>query len=185
MGFHPESQFKKIVPEQFPLKIMGYLGAFFPDGFDFDLLDQFVSNLTDWGFVLVGRTNPKGMEKIEKLQRYRNFFHRSWVPRQQLFSVWQSLSVNLMLYRSCRGNAGAFPVKYLESLQFRVPSVATRISKTEGLDKWIPLSSDPQELIKLATEEAQTERDLSQVFEEFFFEMHPKIHLAKIAEALS
>lgn len=179
------SQSEKILPEKFPAQVMGYLGAFFPEGFDFDLFEQFVCALPDWGFVLIGRTNSQGMERIEKLKKYPNFFHRSWIPKEQLASVWQKLNLNLMLYRPCQGNSGAFPVKFLEALRFGVPSVATRINKTLGLGNWVPLSSDAKELISLAESEARADRSLSEPFEKFFYEMSPKIHLAKIAEKLS
>lgn len=178
-------QSEKILPENFPNQIMGYLGAFFPEGFDFDLFEQFVCALPHWGFVLIGRTNAQGMKRIERLKQYSNFFHRSWIPKEQLTSVWQKLKLNLMLYRPCKGNSGAFPVKFLEALQFGVPSVATRINKTLGLGNWVPLSSDSKELINLAESEVRADKDLTKLFEQFFYEMHPKIHLAKIAEKLS
>jgi hypothetical protein len=70
-------------------------------------------------------------------------------------------------------------------MYFGVPSVATRVPKTSSLEGIIPLSSDPEELINLARAEAILKKDQSKVFESLFYEMHPKVHLARVAEALS
>lgn len=175
---------QNFLPEGFPKKIMGYLGAFFPEGFDFDILHYLVSSLPDWGFLMVGRTDEVGQRRLEGFQKYSNFYHRPWIPREKLASAWQMLDVNLMLYRPCRGNSGAFPVKVLEALYFGIPSVATRVPKTSSLEGIIPLSSFPDEIKKLAQTEANQKRDRSRVFESLFYEMHPKIHLAKVAELL-
>jgi len=182
--FQKESP-RKLVPENFPKKIMGYLGAFFPEGFDFDILEKSIRALPDWGFLMVGRTNAEGAQKIEKLKEFSNFCHREWIPREKLSSVWQLLDVNLMFYRDSRANSGAYPVKVLESMYFGVPSVATRVPKTSSLEGIIPLSSDPEELINLARAEAILKKDQSKVFESLFYEMHPKVYLARVAEALS
>lgn len=174
-----------LVPENFPKKIMGYLGAFFPEGFDFDILEKFVQRLPDWGFLMVGRTDSEGLERIERLKKYPNFHHHDWIPREKISSCWQLLDVNLMLYRDCRANSGAYPVKVLESMYFGVPSVATRVPKTTSLEGIIPLSSNPEELIYLAKAEAILRKDQSRVFESLYYEMHPKVHLARVAEGLS
>ena len=182
--FQAESP-RKLVPENFPQKIMGYLGAFFPEGFDFDLLEKCVRALPDWGFLIVGRTNDEGALRIKRLKEFSNFYHRDWIPREKLSSVWQLLDVNLMFYRDSRANSGAYPVKVLESMYFGVPSVATRVPKTSSLEGIIPLSSDPEELLYLAKAEAILKKDQSKVFESLYYEMHPKVHLARVAEALS
>lgn len=176
---------RKLVPENFPKKIMGYLGAFFPEGFDFDLLEKCIRKLPDWGFLIVGRTDKEGEERIKKLQSFPNFHYRSWIPRERLSSFWQLLDVNLMFYRDVRANSGAFPVKVLEAMYFGVPSVATKVPKTSSLEGIIPLSSDPEELIYLAKAEAFFKKDQSKVFESLYYEMHPKVHLARVAEILS
>jgi len=181
--FHSSSE-KIFLPDGFPKKVMGYLGAFFPEGFDFDILHYLVSSLPDWGFLMVGRTDEQGQKRLEGFQKYSNFYHRPWIPRVKLASAWRSLDVNLMLYRPCRGNSGAFPVKVLEALYFGVPSVATRVPKTSSLEGIIPLSSFPDEIKKMAQAEAEQKRDRSRVFESLFYEMHPKVHLAKVAELL-
>ncbi|MFM8269625.1 MAG: glycosyltransferase [Pseudomonadota bacterium] len=176
---------RKLVPDHFPRKIMGYLGAFFPEGFDFNLLEKCVRELPDWGFLMVGRTNQEGSDKIKHLKTFSNFHHREWIPKERISSFWQLLDVNLMFYRESRANSGAYPIKVLESMYFGVPSVATRCSKTSSLEGIIPLSSNPQELIYLAKAEAMMKKDQSRVFESLFYEMHPKVHLARVAEALS
>lgn len=181
--FQTESP-RKLVPEGFPKKVMGYLGAFFPEGFDFDLLEKCVRALPDWGFLMVGRTDQEGAVRLQHLKNFSNFYHRDWIPREKLSSFWQLLDVNLMFYRDSRSNSGAYPVKVLESMYFGVPSVATRVPKTSSLEGIVPLSSDPEELIYLAKAEAILRKDQSKVFESLFYEMHPKVHLARVAEAL-
>ena len=176
---------RDLVPEGFPKKIMGYLGAFFPEGFDFDLLEKCVRNMPDWGFLIVGRTDREGSDRIEKLKTFSNFCHREWIPREKISSFWQILDVNLMFYRDARANSGAYPIKVLEAMYFGVPSVATRVPKTSSLEGIIPLSSNPEELIYLAKAEAFLKKDQTKVFESLYYEMHPKVHLARVAELLS
>jgi len=176
---------RELLPAGFPTKIMGYLGACFSEGFDFDLLEKLILSCPDWGFLIVGRTDSLGMEKIQKLEKNSNFIYRSWIPRQQLASVWQLLDVNLMLYRPCRSNAGAYPVKFLESLYFGVPSVGTQVPKTSSLEGIIPLSSSVEELRYFSKAEAHLKKDRDRVFQSLFYEMHPKIYLSKVAEDLS
>ncbi len=175
---------RKILPDHFPTKIMGYLGACFSEGFDFDLLEKFIKALPDWGFLIVGRTDDSGRAHLKKFERYPNFVYRSWIPREKLASIWQLLDVNLMLYKACPSNSGAYPVKFLDSLYFGVPSVATRVPKTSSLEGIIPLSSSFEELMYYAKGEAHLRKDQSRVFQSLFYEMHPKVHLAKVAEAL-
>lgn len=182
--FHADSPWN-LVPSNFPKKIMGYLGAFFPEGFDFTLLKKFVTQMPDWGFVFVGRTNPDGLAAIRELQAHSNFFYRDWMPREKLSSLWKLLDVNLMLYRDCRANSGAFPVKILEAMYFGVPSVATQVPKTSSLEGVIPMSNSFQELSHLAKAEAILRKDQSTLFESLYYEMHPKVHLARVAERLT
>jgi len=175
----------RILPANFPTKIMGYLGACFPIGFNFDLLESFIRELPDWGFVICGRSDDEGNAILKKLSRYSNFYYRSWMPREALASMWLKIQCNLMLYRDCPDNRGAYPIKMLESLFFGVPSVATRVPKTSSLEGICPTESNPQKLIEAAIRLAQQRGSQSKSFESLFYEMHPKIHLAKVAEKLN
>lgn len=174
----------RILPTEFPQKIMGYLGACFPKGFDFDLLERFISSLPDWGFVICGRTNEQGKKILERFSRYSNFYFRSWIPREMLASLWLRLSCNLLLYKDCSENRGAFPIKVLESLFFGVPSVATRVPKTSSLEGICPVESNPERLLECALKVAESPHSQEKSFDHLFYEMHPKIHLARVAEAL-
>lgn len=174
----------RILPSEFPPKIMGYLGACFSQGFDFELLERFVSALPDWGFVICGRTDEEGNKKIKKLSRYPNFYFRSWIPREMLASLWLKMQCNLLFYKDCRENRGAFPIKVLEALFFGVPSVATRVPKTSSLEGICPVESHPDRLLEAAVQVASNPHDQSRSFGRLFYEMHPKVHLAKVAEIL-
>jgi len=175
----------RILPPHFPSKMMGYLGACFPQGFDFELFERFVRELPDWGFIICGRTDETGKKNLERLSQYPNFYYRSWMPRENLASMWLKLKCNLMLYKDCRDNRGAYPIKVLESLFFGVPSVATRVPKTSSLEGICPVESHPQKLIEAAQRVAHQPGQQSKSFERLFYEMHPKIHLSKIAERLA
>lgn len=171
------------LPEGFPKKRMGYIGTFFPDSFDMVMLEDFVRAFPDWGFVFLGRTNAEGEKIIEYLKRYSNFHYLGWAPRDKVAGVWKLLDVSLLLYRPSRISDGAFPTKILESLHFGVPCVATAVPKTSSLEGIIPRSSFSERLKKLAVEVSHSPKAQVEAFyEKLAYEMHPKIHLAKIAE---
>jgi len=169
---------------KFSQPVIGYLGACFPEGYDFELLEFLIQKRPQWGFVIAGRTDDLGLKKIEQLKQYSNFIYHPHIEREKLASLWRSLSINLMLYRPCRQNSGAFPVKILEAAFFGVPTVATETPKTSGLKEWVSCSSDPHQLLDLIQNELREKKDQSPLFDSLFYEMHPKVHLAKIAEAL-
>lgn len=174
----------KILPSGFPEKMMGYLGACFINGFDFDLLEYFIKSLPEWGFLICGRTDEIGQKKLKALGDYSNFHYRPWIPREALASIWLKLQCNLMLYKDSIENRGAYPIKILESLFFGVPSVATRVPKTSSLEGICPVESNPKKLVDSALSVASCPGIQARSFERLFYEMHPKVHLARIAEAL-
>lgn len=171
------------LPDGFPKKIMGYIGTFFPDSFDMVLLEDFIRSYPDYGFILLGRTNVEGNRYLEYFKRYPNFHYLGWTTREKVADVWKLLSVSLLLYRPSRISDGAFPTKILESLHFGVPCVATQVPKTSGLEGIIPRSSFASKLKKMAIEVSHSPvAQVEAFYEKFAYEMHPKLHLAKIAE---
>jgi hypothetical protein len=130
------------LPKNFPKQVMGYIGSFGAGDFDFVLFENFIRSLPDHGFVLAGRTDLEGMEEIARLRSYPNFCHVPWVPRDQLRSLWERLSVTLLLYRGHWRQDGAFATKALESAYFGVPCVSTITAKTEDLAQFFPQAGD-------------------------------------------
>lgn len=174
------------LPPGFPQRIMGYIGSFFSAGFDLDLFESFLKTLPDWGFLLMGRTDEAGMKYLNRFRKYPNFFHLAWMPRACVASAWKLLDVTLLLYRPCREQDGAFATKVLESSYFGVPCVATRVPKTEELEGFFPRAETGEKLVPLAIETSQmSETRLREIYSHFAVEMHPKLHLARVAEALS
>ncbi|NBX67968.1 MAG: hypothetical protein EBR01_03265 [Proteobacteria bacterium] len=171
------------LPEGFPNKVMGYIGSFFSRGFDLVMFEDFMRSLPDWGFLLCGRTDELGLTKISRWTKYKNFLYLPWIPRYQVGAVWQTLSLNLMLYRPDPTSHGAFPVKFLEALYHGVPSVSTAVPKTSSLEKIIPQSSFARELKNLAVQQASRPSEaLNNLFDRFEIEMNPKFHLIKVSE---
>jgi len=178
-----DNEFK--LPENFPKKIMGYIGSFFNSGFDLVLFDDFIRSLPDWGFILCGRTDSAGLKKIQSWSQYANFLYLPWIPRSQVGPVWKILDLNLMLYRPEPTSHGAFPVKFLEALHYGVPSVATAVPKTISLDGFIPRLVFPEQLKAQAVKEAlNPNSSLELLYEKFRSEMDPKFHLIRVSEAL-
>jgi glycosyltransferase involved in cell wall biosynthesis len=174
------------LPKGFPNKVMGYIGSFLSSGFDLAMFESFIKNFPDWGFVLMGRTDDEGMKALERWKKYPNFHSLPWVPREEVASAWRLLDVSLLLYRPCRLTDGAFPVKVLESLHFGVPCVATSVPKTSSLEGFFPRTSFPSRLRPLAVQSsAVSPTRLNQLYAHFAYEMDPKLHLARVAEALS
>jgi len=170
-------------PSSFPKKIMGYIGSFFSDGFDLVLFENFIKTMPDWGFVLCGRTDSFGMRKVEYWSQYKNFFYVPWVPRKKVGSLWKKLNLNLMLYRPAPNTDGAFPVKFLEALFYRVPSLTTSVPKTSALEGVIPRLTFPDDLKMEATKLALSkDQPMDELFRKFSFAMDPKMHLIQVAE---
>lgn len=173
------------LPPCFPERVMGYVGSFFSSGFDFVLFEELLKSFPDWGFILAGRTDPAGIERINQWSGYRNFLHLGWVPREKVGSIWRCLDVNLLLYRPERSSHGAFPVKLIEALHYGIPTLATRVPKTSSLEGLLPRLFFKEEFksqgIKAAT--LATE-NLENVKSHFFREMNPKFHLIRAAEFL-
>jgi len=172
-------------PPGFPEKIMGYVGTFFSDGFDLRLFEEFIQAFPDWGFVLMGRTDPKGMEAVRRFQQYRNFHYFPWVPRDQIASVWKKIRLTLLFYRPNRTQDGAFPVKIVEGLRQGVPCIATAVPKTADLEGIFPRSAYKDELLRSVDRALEmTPGDLRGLYERFSQEMDPKTHLIKVAKWL-
>lgn len=174
------------LPPGFPERVAGYLGSFYPASFDFALLEELVRMRPDWGFLLMGRTDGDGLAAIERLRGYRNFCHLPWVPRASVASAWRLLDVTLLPYKEFREQDGAFATKALESLHFGVPVLATKVAKTEDLAPWFPRESSPAALAgRLDEVAAMGDAKLGEAYAHFAYEMHPKLHLARVAEALA
>lgn len=173
------------LPPGFPSKVMGYVGSFFDEGFDFGLFEQFIHQFPDWGFVLMGRTNQKGLEVLSKWKELKNFHYFPWVPRNQVASVWKKLSLTLLFYRPNRTQDGAFPVKIVEALRFGVPGIATAVPKTADLEGFFPRSSELDEL-KTSVEKALEipAKELGAFYQRFSQEMDPRFHLSRVAQWL-
>ncbi len=119
------------------------------------------------------------------LTRYPNFFRFPWVPRSHAQLAWRLLDVSLLLYRPCREQNGAFPVKVLESLQFGVPLVATKVPKTADLEPYFPRSPFSDQLQRFACEQSRRNpQEIQSAFSHFSREMDPRLHLARVAEIL-
>jgi len=142
--------------------------------------------MPDWGFVLAGRTDAKGLAWMKRLSRYPNFIYIPWMPRAEVAGLWKSLDLSLLLYRPYPQNCGAFPVKVLDSFHFGVPCVATRVPKTMDLASLIPLSSVPSDLRGLALEAvAMPESRKQEILRELSAGMDPAHHLDRISTALN
>jgi glycosyltransferase involved in cell wall biosynthesis len=179
--FEDNSEIK--FPDGFPDKVMGYIGSFFPEGFDLVLFEDFIRSLPDWGFVLCGRTDGRGLKKIRTFAKYKNFFYLPWVPRNQVGAVWKQIDLNLMLYRPASASDGAFPVKFLEALYYKVPSLTTRVAKTSSLEGVIPRFLFPEQLKAEAVSLANSSRQpIEKLYQQFSCEMDPKSHLIRVAE---
>lgn len=182
-SFSGDTEFK--LPENFPKKIMGYVGSFFNSGFDLVLFEDFIRSLPDWGFILCGRTDSTGLKKIQTWSQHANFLYLPWIPRSEVGAVWKMLDLNLMLYRPEPTSHGAFPVKFLEALHYGVPSVATAVPKTISLEGFIPRLVFPEQLKAQAVKEAlNPNRSLDLLYEKFRSEMDPMFHLIRVSEAL-
>ena len=173
------------LPQGFPKKIMGYLGAFDTVGFDFILLEALLLRYPDWGFLMVGKTDDAGRGELQRLSRYPNLHYLPWVPRERLAGLWRLLNVSLLLYRPFARIDGAFAVKALESLHFGVPCVATPVPKTEDLGRFFPRAPFPEAIGESALQLArQPAENWDEAYRYFLREMHPKLHLIRVAEQL-
>lgn len=171
--------------DSFPKKVMGYIGSFFSHDYDLVMFETFVRTLPDWGFVLMGRTDAEGEMMLERLRLAPNFVYIPWMPRSKTASAWRLLDVSLLLYRPSESQAGAFPVKVLESLYFGVGCVATQVPKTEDLGGFFPRSPFIDELRALAEIEARKDSAaLLPAYLHFSWEMNPKLHLIRAVERL-
>lgn len=180
--FDVESEFE--LPTKFPKKVMGYVGSFFSDGFDLILFENFIKSFTDWGFLLCGRTDEVGNKKIQSWDKYKNFIYMPWVPRVKVGAIWRKINLNLMLYRPAPTTDGAFPVKFLEALYYRVPSITTAVPKTSSLEGVIPRLIFPDQLKNEAIKASMVELGrLDKLYQQFSREMCPKRHLIQVAES--
>ncbi len=138
-------------PKLLPEKKMGYVGAFRSEDYDLALFEKFIQRFPNWGFVLGGRTDREGETKLKYLdEKYPNFCHLPWVERSQVGNVWKSLEVALLLYKPRSTQDGAFPTKVVEATYFGVPSVGTRVPKTQDLEGFFPRSTFPEDLFRQA-----------------------------------
>lgn len=173
------------LPPSFPKKVMGYIGTFRHDGFDLFLLDYFVRKLPDWGFVLMGRTNPAGQMAVDRLKNFSNFLFFPWVERSRLAGAWAKLDVNLLLYRNHPLQDGAFPVKMVEGLHFGVPAVGTQVNKTRDIADYFPCSSFADPLVEMAIKTARMSPEMiKKAYQHFRQETDPRLQLATVSERL-
>lgn len=174
------------LPSGFPKKVMGYIGSFFDEDYDLELFEYMVRNLPDWGFVLAGRTNGAGEEKLRRLVRYPNFHRIAWMPREQIVSLWKSLKVCLLLHRPRRTQYGAFPTKILEATYYGVPCAGTDVPKTKDIAGVFPMTSFATELRKRAVEVSFMGKEkIAKIHEDLFSRMDPRAHLVEIATQLA
>jgi glycosyltransferase involved in cell wall biosynthesis len=173
------------LPAGFPNQVMGYVGSFFYDGFDFELFEQFIHSFPDWGFILMGRTDAPGLEALARWKKFKNFHYFPWVPRNQVASVWKKIKLTLLFYRPNRTQDGAFPVKILEAMRFGVPAIASSVPKTADLEGYFPRSSDLEQMKKnVETALMLSPEAIRDTYEHFSNEMDPKSHLAKVSQWL-
>lgn len=183
-AFNETSDFA--LPKGFPEKVMGYIGSLPHGGFDFDLFEDFVKSFPAFGFLLVGPGDKLGMKRIHDLKKYSHFHYVPWVERSQIPSVWKALNLSLLFYQAAGTNDGAFPVKALEGLHFGVPGIATKVPKTSGIEGYVPRSSSTDELKSLALKALGSSGEtMKNAYRYFSYEMHPKVHLARVADWLS
>ena len=173
------------LPARFPKKRMGYIGSFFDKDFDLDLFEYFIQHFPQYGFILSGRTDQRGKERVQDFKEYPNFQVFDWMPRDQIAGLWQLLDITLLFYRPQRTQDGAFPIKILESLYFHVPWIATEVPKTEDLAGYFCRSSQKEVLVE-AVEKLLTkdEKQLSECYRSFQARMDPTLHLTRVAEFL-
>lgn len=172
------------LPDSFPRRRMGYFGSCLFMYFDYDLLERFLSELPDWGFVIGGRTDAEAEERIRSLQKYKNFHFLPWIESSKVGSYWKLLDVCLLLYRPSPIQTGAFASKVLESLYFNVPVVGTKEPKTAALEEYFPMESSVDALLKSAVRAATARVPIAAALEYFAYEMNPKHQLAAIARLL-
>ncbi|MBI1862273.1 MAG: hypothetical protein HYR96_15270 [Deltaproteobacteria bacterium] len=174
-----------IFPARFPKRVMGYIGSHRSGGFDTFMLEHFIRNLPDWGFLLMGRTDARGMGDVERLKRHPNFLHIPWAKRSELASVWSQIDVSLLLYRNLPSQDGAFPVKLVEGLHFGVPAVGTQVNKTRDITDHFPCSSFADQLVEAAVKTADWPKEkVQRLYDHFRFEMDPRLQLATVTERL-
>lgn len=172
-------------PAEFPKQRMGYIGSFFAKDYDLVLFEDFVRSFPQFGFFLAGRTDPEGEDHLKRLSQYENFIYFPWLKRSQIAPLWKNIHLNLLFYRPFLAQDGAFPTKILEAMHFGVPSIATKVPKTEDLAPFCSRSSFPDELKRFAIDLLGKQTAiLEEAYAKLLFEMHPKVHLARVAEAL-
>jgi len=180
------SQAEAFLPPGFPEKTMGYVGSFFSDGFDLDLFEHFIQSFPDRGFILMGRTDQSGLERVRAWrERYPNFHYFPWVPRDQVAAVWRKIQLTLLFYLPNPTQDGAFPVKIVEGLKFGVPCIATAVPKTADLEGIFPRSNDREALVaSVGKALSLSSAELSGYYERFQAEMNPTRHLTRVAQWL-
>ena len=172
-------------PDGFPEKVMGYIGSFFTAGFDFDLFEAFMLRHKDWGFLLAGRTDAEGIQRMENWKHHKNFFSVGWMPNDRLAPLWRKLQLSLLFYKENKSQDGAFPVKVLDGLKYGVPAIATRVPKTEDLAEYFPLGENIEALslgVQQALDISKARR--SEIFQKLLASMDPVAHLTTVAEML-
>ncbi len=174
-------------PKNFPEKVMGYIGSFGSEDFDFVLFENLVHSLPDYGFILAGRTNLYGMGKVEEMKSiYPNFHYVPWVPREQLRAIWERINVSLLLYRGAWRQNGAFATKILESVFFGAGCVATVTPKTEEIGRFFPRVGDLQSCTEAALKLSRDSAEACEAaYRHFAFAMDPKLHLIRVADDLA
>ncbi|MBY0371202.1 glycosyltransferase, partial [bacterium] len=179
------SQAEVFLPPGFPERTMGYVGSFFSDGFDLDLFEHFIQKFPDWGFLLMGRTDAAGLERMRGFKRYKNFHYFPWVPRDQVAAVWRKIHLTLLFYKPNPTQDGAFPVKIVEGLKFGAPCLATAVPKTADLEGIFPRSNDAEELVASVESAIQMPKEkLAEYYDRFQREMNPTNHLIRVAQWL-
>jgi glycosyltransferase involved in cell wall biosynthesis len=173
------------LPPDFPTRRMGYVGSFFGKDYDLVLLEHLVRTLPKVGFILAGRSDTEGERAVKFLSQYPNFVAYRWVPRESIAPIWKSLNVGLLLYRPVPEQSGAFPTKVIEAAYFGVPCVATKVPKTQDLEGMFPRTSLPDEIVQIAAKLAEgSEQDLQKIYSRLYVDLHPKLHLSRVAERL-
>ncbi len=173
-------------PSDFPERRMGFIGGCHFSRFDFELFEWFVQQLPDWGFVLMGRTDIRGGQEIERLKKYANFIYFPFAHRTQTLEVWKRLDVSLLLYKSAEVQDGAFSIKALDSAYFGVPCIGTLKPVTKDISGYFPMTNDRRALLREAKKISKMPKSkIRAIYEELRLRMDPQLHLATAKEFLA
>lgn len=161
----------------------GYIGSFFEKDYNLDLFHEFVQKRPDWNFILVGRTDEGGQEKLKQMSHYKNFYYRPWVSPIVAQQLWNRLSYCFLFYRDNPTQYGAFPIKVVEATKNKVQCLGTDVIKNRDLQHHFHLSNSFENLNAQIDQKIDFNR-LEETYRTLSSLTDPYQHLAAVAESL-